>query len=63
MSKEKKYRKGDKVEKAGTYICEICHTEGGVHVHEFKEGEKFPACMNCGDATAWKQKPDEDLDD
>ena len=30
---------------------------GGVHEHEFKEGEEFPACMNCGDATAWKEAP------
>jgi len=47
------YRVGEKVEKAGKYVCEICHTEGGVHKHEFKEGEEFPACMNCGEATQW----------
>ena len=46
--KRPNFNAGDKVEKAGKYYCEICHTEGGVHEHEFKEGEEFPACMNCG---------------
>ncbi len=59
--KKVEFHAGDKVEKAGKYYCEICHTEGGVHKHEFIEGEEFPACMNCGDATAWKEAPkDED---
>ena len=55
--KKAEFHAGDKVETAGKYYCEICHTEGGVHKHEFKEGEEFPACMNCGDATAWKEAP------
>ena len=58
--KKEKFRKGDKVEEAGTYVCEICHTEGGVHKHEFKEGEEFCGCMNCGDATAWKKAEKKD---
>ena len=60
MEDDKRYRKGDKVEESGKYVCEICHTEGGVHSHEFKEGEEFGACMNCGDATAWKKVEDEE---
>ena len=55
MGDKKNFHKGEKVEEAGTYVCEICHTEGGEHVHEFKEGEEFCACMNCGEATAWKK--------
>ena len=61
MSEEKsKHRKGEKVEKTGKYVCEICHTEGGVHVHEFKEGEEFPACMNCGDASSWTEATEDE---
>jgi hypothetical protein len=59
MSEKKAYRKGEKVEAAGKYFCEICHTEGGVHEHEFREGEEFPACMNCGGATSWKKLEEE----
>lgn len=55
MSKKRTFRKGEKVEETGTYVCEICHTEGGTQAHEFREGDEFPACMNCGDATAWKR--------
>ncbi len=61
MSDDKqRYRVGDKVEDEGAYVCEICHTEGGVHVHEFKEGEDFPTCMNCGASTSWKKAPKKD---
>jgi hypothetical protein len=59
MDEKKKYHKGDKVEAEGKYVCEICHTEGGVHTHEFHEGEEFPACMNCGEATQWKKAEDD----
>ncbi|MFH1865531.1 MAG: hypothetical protein ABIK85_06575 [Candidatus Eisenbacteria bacterium] len=61
--KKDKFHEGEKVEKAGTYVCEICHTEGGVHTHEFKKGEEFPVCMNCGDATQWKKAEEEEEDD
>jgi hypothetical protein len=58
MEKEKStFRPGEKVEDAGEYVCEICHTEGGVDTHTFKEGEEFPVCMNCGSATAWRKAP------
>jgi hypothetical protein len=49
------FKVGEKVEESGNYVCEICHTEGGVDEHEFKEGQLFPACMNCGKATTWKK--------
>jgi hypothetical protein len=54
-AKKDDFRVGDKVEENGKYVCEICHTEGGVHEHEFHEGEEFPVCMNCGKATKWKK--------
>ncbi|HYW69202.1 MAG TPA: hypothetical protein VE960_06315 [bacterium] len=63
MGDKKSYHKGEKVEEAGTYVCEICHTEGGKHTHEFKEGDEFCACMNCGEATAWKKTDGEEKDD
>lgn len=53
--KKSGYKVGDRVDKAGKCVCEICHTEGGVHEHEFVEGEEFPLCMNCGKATSWKK--------
>ena len=53
--KKSGFKVGEKVEEPGKYVCEICHTEGGVHEHEFREGEEFPACMNCGKATSWKK--------
>jgi len=56
MEKKDSFRAGDKVPEEGHYFCEICHTEGGVDTHEFKEGEEFPVCMNCGHATSWKKK-------
>lgn len=63
MGDKKSYHKGDKVEKAGTYVCEICNTEGGVHTHEFKEGEEFCGCMNCGESTQWKKSDGAKKDD
>jgi hypothetical protein len=54
-TKKEQFKVGEKVEEDGKYYCEICHTEGGVHEHEFHEGEEFPACMNCGQATKWKK--------
>jgi len=53
---KKSFRPGDKVPEEGQYFCEICHTEGGVDSHEFKAGEEFPACMNCGHTTSWVKK-------
>ena len=58
MEKRDSFKVGDKVPEEGNYYCEICHTEGGVHAHEFKEGEEFPTCMNCGHATSWAKKSD-----
>jgi len=53
---KERYRVGEKVEKSGEYVCELCNTEGGVHVHEFKEGEEFPVCGVCGNvASSWKK--------
>jgi len=40
--KKSGYKVIDRVDKAGKYVCEICHTEGGVQEHEFVEGEEFP---------------------
>jgi len=55
MAEEKtSFRPGDKVPETANYYCEICHTEGGVDGRELREGEDFPVCMNCGDATSWK---------
>ena len=56
MEEKKSFRPGDEVPAEGHYYCEICHTEGGVDTHEFKPGEKFPTCMNCGASTSWKKK-------
>lgn len=50
-----RYRPGDEVPETGNYYCEICHTEGGVEGRELHEGEEFPVCRNCGDATSWKK--------
>jgi len=55
MGDEKNYKVGESVPENGKYVCEICHTEGGVDAHEFHEGEEFPVCMNCGHATSWKK--------
>ena len=63
MGDKNNFRKGEKVEESGTYVCEICNTEGGVHTHEFKEGDEFCACMNCGDGTSWKKTQDEKKDE
>jgi hypothetical protein len=58
MEKSKgSYRPGDKVEESGEYICEICHSEGGVDAHVFNEGDEFPVCMNCGASTSWRKAP------
>ncbi len=58
MAEEKRnYKVGESVPEEGTYVCEICHTEGGVDEHHFHEGEEFPVCMNCGHATSWKKTP------
>jgi hypothetical protein len=64
QKKQARFNKGDKVTETGSYVCEICHTEGGVESHEFHKGDKFPACMNCGDATQWtKAEEEEDIDE
>ena len=62
MGDEKKnYHTGEKVEETAEYVCELCNTEGGVHVHEFKEGEDFPVCGVCGNAaSSWKKAPKKD---
>jgi len=62
MGDEKKnYKVGEKVEATAEYVCELCNTEGGVHVHEFKEGEEFPVCGVCGNAaSSWKKAPKKD---
>ena len=62
MGDKSNYRKGEKVEETGTYVCEICNTEGGVHAHEFKEGDEFCGCMNCGDSTSWKKTDDKKVE-
>ncbi len=56
--KKEKYRVGEKVEETAEYVCELCNTEGGVHVHEFKEGDEFSVCGVCGNvASTWKKAP------
>lgn len=58
MKKDKDtFNPGDKVPATGHYLCEICNTEGGVDAHQFKAGEEFPACMNCGCSTSWRKAP------
>ncbi len=55
----KQYKPGEKVRESGEYVCEICHTEGGVETHGFAEGEDFTECPNCGRSTTWRKAPSE----
>ena len=49
----KEFHPGDKVPETDTYVCDICHTEGGVEGRKLKEGETFAECPNCGQFSIW----------
>lgn len=55
----KQYKPGETVHEGGEYVCEICHTEGGVETHSFAEGEEFTECPNCGCSTTWRKAPNQ----
>ena len=51
----RQHKPGEKVKETGEYMCEICHTEGGVETHHFAEGDEFTECPNCGCSTTWRK--------
>lgn len=51
------HKPGDRVPESGEYICEICHTEGGLETHRFAAGDEFTECPNCGCSTTWRKAP------
>ena len=48
---------GERVEEAGTYLCETCLTPNAPRVH-LRAGERAPLCQTCENDSRWKKISD-----